>query len=58
MPSSKRKYTIKFAEGVATSISAHAAAWTAVATVTFVWQFLGHVVADASFYIAATFAGY
>jgi hypothetical protein len=58
MQGHKRGCAIKFFEGVAISISAHVAAWTTVATISFTWQFVGHVVGDASFYIAAMFAGY
>lgn len=50
----KWKCAIKFFEGIATSVSAHVAAWLAAASITFVWQFTGHVVADAIF---AIFAG-
>ncbi|MGA3310197.1 MAG: hypothetical protein ABSD08_16550 [Xanthobacteraceae bacterium] len=58
MQGHKWKCAIKFFEGVATSVSAHVAAWMAVASITFVWQFTGHVVADAGFHIATIFAGH
>lgn len=58
MQSKSRNCTIKFVEGVVTAASAHATAWTAVATITYLWQFIGHVVADAGFHLFATFAGY
>ncbi len=58
MRSDRRKSTIKLVEGIVTSLSAHVTAWAAVATATFLWQFVGHVIADAGFHLAATFVGY
>jgi hypothetical protein len=58
MRSNRRKCALKFVEGLATSISAHAAAWAAVATGTFLWQFVGHVAADAGFHLVATLVGH
>jgi hypothetical protein len=54
----KRKCIITFFEGAATSASSHIAAWMAVASMTFLWQFLGHVAVDTGFYLAAVFAGH
>jgi hypothetical protein len=54
MQGRKWKCSTKFFEGAATSVSAHVAAWTAIASIAFAWRFMGHVAAD----IAAIFTGY
>ncbi len=58
MRSNRRMCAIKFVEGIITSASAHLAAWTAVATITFLWQFFGHVAAETGFHLIQALVGY
>ena len=41
----------KFIKGFATSLAAQVAALAAVATASFLWQFAGHVAADAGVHV-------
>lgn len=58
MKANRRICALKFVEGIVTSASAHLAAWATVAMTAFLWQFFGHVVADAGFRLIVTLIGY
>jgi hypothetical protein len=52
------KYAILLFEGAVTSIAAHMTAWMAIAFLTFLCQFLGHVAGVMGVHILSAFIGH